>query len=120
MQVQPGFTNTAITVLLLRVAYEMPLVPFARLLCQFWSFVFLIEPDSTVCLQLQLGFTNTTAPCLGGSSFLEDLIGGYISPICSSPNSYVFWDPVHLTKHTHALLAQDFMANLPQLNQNTA
>ena len=69
---------------------------------------------------MQLGFTNTTAPCYGGPSFLEDLVGGYNYPLCPDPNSYIFWDPVHLSKHTHALLAQDFMTNLPELNENLA
>ena len=67
---------------------------------------------------VQLGFTNTMGYCYQGPSFLGCLTGGYSYPLCANPNEYIFWDPVHPTKHVHALLAQDFMNTFPQLNQN--
>lgn len=50
---------------------------------------------------------------------MGSLTGGYNYPLCANPNQYIFWDPVHPTKHVHALLAQDFMNAMPQLNRNT-
>ena len=49
------------------------------------------QPDLTSAWQF--GFTNTSAVCYQGPSFLESLTGGYNYPICSNPNEYVFWDP---------------------------
>ncbi|DBA78537.1 TPA: hypothetical protein ACH3X2_007856 [Trebouxia sp. C0005] len=66
-----------------------------------------------------LGFTNTMGYCYQGPSFLGSLTGGYNYPLCANPNQYIFWDPVHPTKHVHALLAQDFINAMPQLNRNT-
>ncbi len=43
------------------------------------------------------GFTNVTDACL-------------FSPSCANPNSFLFWDLVHPTTHTHALLASQFAA----------
>ena len=66
-----------------------------------------------------MGFTNTMGYCYQGPSFVGDLTGGYAYPLCSNPNSYIFWDPVHPTKHVHQLLAEDFIATFPQLDRNT-
>jgi phospholipase/lecithinase/hemolysin len=44
------------------------------------------------------GFTNVTQPCFTGSS------------VCTNPSSYVYWDSLHPTTRTHALIAQG-MAN---------
>lgn len=47
------------------------------------------------------GLTNVTEPCLGASS------------ICADPNSYFFWDDIHPTTATHALLA-DGVVSIPE------
>jgi outer membrane lipase/esterase len=43
---------------------------------------------------------------------LTDVTDACISPndppfVCKSPDTYLFWDGIHPTKATHALLAQD-------------
>ena len=70
------------------------------------------------CAMLQYGFTDTTGMCYMGPSFAGDLTGGYMYPLCSNPDSYIFWDPVHPTKHTHALIAAQFISNFPQFNMS--
>jgi phospholipase/lecithinase/hemolysin len=57
------------------------------------------------------GFTDTTDMCLTGSSANASSV---ISAPClaAGPNSYVFWDDIHPTTHTQALLSQAFAAAL--------
>lgn len=67
---------------------------------------------------LQEGFSTTTGTCYMGASFAGDLTGGYAYPLCSNPDEYIFWDPVHPTKHVHALIADGFMQMFPQFNMS--
>jgi phospholipase/lecithinase/hemolysin len=48
------------------------------------------------------GFTNWTDPCFDGIS------------ACSNPDQYVFWDTVHPTARTHAILGADFLHAVPE------
>lgn len=57
------------------------------------------------------GFTNTTQSCLTGSS--ADASSVISAPcLAAGPDSYVFWDDIHPTTHTQALLSQAFAAAL--------
>ncbi len=57
------------------------------------------------------GFTDTTHACLTGSSADASSV---LTAACSAagPDRYVFWDDIHPTTHTQALLAQGFAAAL--------
>ncbi|MFN9645380.1 MAG: SGNH/GDSL hydrolase family protein [Cyanobacteriota bacterium] len=48
-----------------------------------------------------LGFTNITQPCFTGTS------------VCSDPSSYLYWDTLHPTTRTHAILAQGMANTVP-------
>jgi phospholipase/lecithinase/hemolysin len=48
-----------------------------------------------------LGFTNVTQPCFNGTS------------VCADPSSYLYWDNLHPTTRTHALLAQGMANTVP-------
>ena len=65
-----------------------------------------------------MGFTTATEPCIQAPSFVGALTGGYGYPLCSNPDEYIFWDAVHPTKHTHAAIANAFMAAFPNLNMS--
>ncbi len=47
------------------------------------------------------GFTNTTQSCLFPPPLLNP---GVIPTVCSNPSQYVFWDDIHPTATTHAIL----------------
>ena len=49
-----------------------------------------------------LGFTNITDRCYTGDD-LRFTGGG---TVCADPDSYLFWDGIHPTSHTHQLLGQ--------------
>lgn len=57
------------------------------------------------------GFTDTTHACLTGSSASAASV---LSAACAAagPDKYIFWDDIHPTTHTQALLAQRFAAAL--------
>lgn len=48
------------------------------------------------------GFTNWTEPCYDGVS------------ACANPDEYVFWDTVHPTAHTHAILGAALIQAVPE------
>lgn len=48
------------------------------------------------------GFSNWTDPCYDGVS------------ACANPDEYVFWDTVHPTAHTHAILGAAFQQAVPE------
>ena len=70
------------------------------------------------CASVQMGFTNTMDSCRETPSFLGSLTDGYADGICSNPEAYIFWEPVHPTKHTHEAIATAFMTDFPALNQS--
>ena len=48
------------------------------------------------------GFTNATDPCFGGST------------VCTNPGEYLYFDDFHPTTATHAILAREFAAAVPE------
>ncbi|KAL3130995.1 hypothetical protein ABBQ38_000319 [Trebouxia sp. C0009 RCD-2024] len=66
------------------------------------------------------GFTVSplTTPCYGAKSFYPGFSQGYDNPVCSDPDSHIFWDAVHLTAHANNLLAQDFVPKFPDLEHS--
>ncbi len=61
--------------------------------------------DTMIAMPETFGFTNLTEPC----------IAPYVTEgaFCNDRDGYFWWDPLHPTKKTHALLAQYALANLP-------
>ncbi len=56
--------------------------------------------DNVVANPAAFGFTNTTQPCFTGT-----YSGGPASgTVCGTPNQYVFWDQIHPTAASHALI----------------
>jgi len=50
------------------------------------------------------GLENTQAPCVNEESRAK----------CANPNTYFFWDQIHLTTRAYELLASAFLAKLPR------
>ena len=61
--------------------------------------------DTMIAMPETFGFTNLTDPC----------ITPYVTKgaFCKNRNGYFWWDSLHPTKKTHALLAEYALANLP-------
>lgn len=53
------------------------------------------------------GFTNTSAPCLTGNLAVAGVV-------CGTPESYLFWDSVHPTAATHAVVGHAFATAVPE------
>jgi phospholipase/lecithinase/hemolysin len=53
------------------------------------------------------GFTDVTTPCFGGYV-------GQPGPTCSDPDGRFYWDALHPSAQTHALLGAQFAAAVPE------
>jgi phospholipase/lecithinase/hemolysin len=61
--------------------------------------------DQAVAHPAEFGFTNVTDRCLAPPA---DPATPYSAPsqsVCATPNSYLSWDDIHPTTHTHAIIA---------------
>lgn len=56
------------------------------------------------------GMTDTNHRCYTG----DDLTFTGGGTVCGTPESYVFWDGVHPTSATHAIIGQQMLAQLPE------
>jgi phospholipase/lecithinase/hemolysin len=59
------------------------------------------------------GFTNVSDPCLQGL-FVAPSPGAPPPSVCDNPDEYVFWDIIHPTARTHAILAAEMQAAVPE------
>jgi phospholipase/lecithinase/hemolysin len=53
------------------------------------------------------GFSDVTDPCKSGAK-------GLPGPVCSDPNSYLFWDIFHPSTHAHALISDAALRAVPE------
>jgi len=58
------------------------------------------------------GFTNVADPCLQGL-YVAPPPTGPVS-VCGNPDEYLFWDIIHPTAKTHAILAAEMQAAIPE------
>lgn len=55
----------------------------------------------------EIGYSNVSEACCGGGPLNEMLQCGYPGhKMCSNPNEYFFWDYVHPSERTYALLSK--------------
>jgi phospholipase/lecithinase/hemolysin len=54
------------------------------------------------------GFNSTTEACFSG--FVDNPVG----TVCANPDTFVFWDEIHPTTQTHALLGSQMLAAVPE------
>ncbi|XP_051142824.1 GDSL esterase/lipase At2g40250-like [Andrographis paniculata] len=102
--------NTKLQALILRLQISLPLG--SKL-----AYVDIYTPlINTILSPSAYGFERAMEGCCGSGYLEMGPLCNALSAVCPNPSNYVFWDAVHPTHKTYAILAANFLHNvLPTL-----